>query len=179
MDSTLMSEPVISVIMPVYNAETYVEEAIKSILNQTFEDFEFLIINDGSEDNSLSIINNYASKDNRIKIISREKKGLVFSLNEGIKLAKGKYIARMDADDISVPERFKKQISYLERNSDVDICGTWIETFGRSMEVLKYPVQHDDIKVALLFAFGLAHPSIMAKKTLKFIRMVKITNRFN
>ena len=108
--------------MPVYNGELYLAQAIDSILNQTYKNFEFIILNDGSNDNSLNIINDYQKEDDRIVLISRENKGLVYSLNEGIEKSKGKYIARMDADDICLPMRFEKQIELME-NENLDICG--------------------------------------------------------
>ena len=108
-----MNTPMISVVMPVYNAEKYLDEAIKSILVQTCKDFEFIIINDGSNDKSLEIIEKYNIQDERIVLINRENRGLIASLNEGIEKTKGRYIARMDADDISLPDRFEKQIEFL------------------------------------------------------------------
>lgn len=105
----------ISVILPVYNAELYLKEAIESILKQTYKSFELIILNDGSSDNSLNIINSF--KDDRIILIDRENNGLVYTLNEGINMAKSKYIARMDADDISLSDRFEKQIKHMEENS--------------------------------------------------------------
>ena len=115
--------------MSVYNGEKYLAEAIKSILNQTYKNFEFIIVNDGSKDNSVEIIKNYMKKDNRIVLIDRENKGLPYSLNEGISIAKGQYIARMDADDISLSNRFEKQIKYMEENK-IDVCGSYIKLFG-------------------------------------------------
>lgn len=122
----------LSVLMPVYNGEKYLKESIESILTQTYREFEFIIINDGSTDKSLEIIEYYSSLDNRIKVISRENKGLVYSLNEGVKLSTGRYIARMDADDISYKDRFQKQIDYLLDNQDVYILGTFVEAIGNS-----------------------------------------------
>ena len=106
-------EPKISVIMSVYNGDKYVHKAIKSILNQTFTDFEFIIIDDGSTDGTFEIINSFVQTDDRIRFISRKNKGLVSSLNECLSLAKGQYIARMDADDISIKTRFAKQNQFL------------------------------------------------------------------
>ena len=121
-----MDQKLISVIMSVYNGEKYLVQAIDSILNQTYQNFEFIIIDDCSTDNSSHILQEYAQKDSRIKIIKKEKnigiKGFIKNLNLGISLAKGKYIARMDADDISLPERFQKQVDFLENNSDFTIC---------------------------------------------------------
>ncbi|SHI41890.1 Glycosyl transferase family 2 [Clostridium cavendishii DSM 21758] len=119
----------ISVIMPVYNCEDYVSQSIECILNQTFKDFEFIIIDDGSTDNTLDIIKYYAEKDNRIVCISRENRGLVRSLNEGIKISNRKYIARMDADDLCTLDRLEKQYSYMEKNNNVDFLGCDYEVF--------------------------------------------------
>ena len=114
--------PTISVIMSVYNGEKYLREAIDSILNQTFKDFEFIIIDDGSTDNSAEIIKSY--DDNRIVLIQQGNKGLAAALNEGIKIARGKYIARMDADDISEPDRFEVQFQYMEKNPECVVVGS-------------------------------------------------------
>ena len=162
-----MPKPLVSVIMPVYNAQNYVEEAILSILNQTYQNFEFIIINDGSTDKSLEIIQEYAKKDNRIKVISRENKGLIYSLNEGIKLSKGKYIARMDADDISLSYRFEKQIEFMENNLDVGICGSSAIVFDDKTEK-KWIVYKDEnrIKAELLFSSPFIHPSVMIRKSI-------------
>lgn len=120
-----MNNPKISVIMSVYDGEKYLDESIQSILNQTFKDFEFIIINDCSTDNSLYIIKQYATKDKRIVLIENEENiGLTKSLNKGLKIAKGKYIARMDADDVALSERFNKQYNYLEKNKNVFLLGT-------------------------------------------------------
>lgn len=159
----LMSDPMISVVMPVYNGEKYLKEAIDSILNQTFTDFEFLIINDGSTDETEEIILSY--DDSRIRYVKNETNlQIVKTLNKGIELARGKYIARMDADDISLPNRLEKQVQFLEDNPDIDICGTWVQTFGLREETWKYPQSHEEIKTALLFNSALVHPSVMIKK---------------
>ena len=126
------SAPLISVVMPVYNGEPYLKEAIESILNQTFKDFEFIIINDGSTDNTWHVIKEYAQKDKRIVTVSQENIGLTKSLNNGIRMAKGKYIARQDADDISLYNRLHKQIPWLEEKG-YDLCcsRTWLIKEGR------------------------------------------------
>ena len=114
--------PKVTVLMPVYNCEKYLRESIESILNQTFKDFEFLIINDGSSDKSAEIVESY--NDNRINFVQNEKNiGLAASLNRGLDIAKGEYIARMDADDISLPERLEKQVRFMETNPQIGICG--------------------------------------------------------
>lgn len=162
----LKINPAISVVMSVYNSEKYIAEAIESILGQTFADFEFIIINDGSTDESLNIIKKYMKKDERIVLISRENKGLPCSLNEGISLAKAKYIARMDADDLSLPNRFEEQFEFMELNDDIGICGTWAESFGEGVKpkLMKYPKYHEELEVVLLFAVCFAHPTVMIRK---------------
>jgi glycosyltransferase involved in cell wall biosynthesis len=110
-----MSWPLVSVLMPAYNTEKYIHQAIKSILNQTYKNIEFIIFNDGSIDNTLSIIESYAAIDNRIVVVSsKTNKGYVYHLNHGISIANGKYIARMDSDDISLPKRIENQVLFME-----------------------------------------------------------------
>lgn len=162
-----MSNPKVTVLMPVYNAEKYVGEAIESILNQTFRDFEFLIINDGSTDNSLGIIESY--KDLRIKLVNNEKNlGLSHTLNKGIDLSEGEYIARMDADDISLPVRLEKQINFMDSHLEIGICGTWIEGFGdpELCGVWKAKKEHNELFCNLMFGSSFAHPSVMMRKTI-------------
>ncbi|MFY4818025.1 glycosyltransferase family 2 protein [Aliarcobacter butzleri] len=175
-----MKEPMVSVIMPVYNAEKYLDEAIESILNQTYKDFEFIIINDGSTDKSLEIIEKYKQQDERIVLISRENKGLIASLNEGIEKSRGKYIARMDADDISLSDRFYEQVKFLEKNIEIGVCGTWIEVFGENRKsiIWKMPSNNDELKVRLLFSVTFAHPSVMMKKELIEIFKLKYKKDF-
>ncbi len=155
--------PIISVIMPVYNTAKYLNEAIESILNQTFTDFEFIIIDDCSTDGSLEIIKSYDDK--RIILIENEfNKGYVFGLNYAISIARGKYIARMDSDDISVSYRFKRQFDFLEENTRVTICGSFMEIV-HNYEPINYPISHDEIKVQFLDNSCLAHPSVMFRKS--------------
>lgn len=152
--------PTISVIMPVYNGEKYLSDSIKSILNQTFSDFEFIIINDCSTDSSLKIIKSFADK--RIILISNSQQlRITASLNKGLKRAQGKYIARMDSDDISLPNRFITQVKFLERNPDIGVAGTWVKLFGRLNGTLRYPTDPEIIKANLLFNTSLCHPSVM------------------
>lgn len=119
-----LDNPKVSVIMPVYNGEQYLNEAIESILNQSFRDYEFLIVDDCSTDSSFQIIASY--KDSRIRLLRNDKNmGLVASLNKGIKFAKGDYIARMDCDDVSLPDRLEKEVAILDMFSEVGVCSTW------------------------------------------------------
>ena len=116
--------PLVSVVMSVFNAEEHVSEAIESILNQTFNDLELIIVNDGSEDSTADILEKYGKNDKRIKIITQENKGLTKSLNIGINNSSGKYIARQDADDISYPERIEVQVKAFENDSSLILLGT-------------------------------------------------------
>ena len=109
--------------MPVYNAKRYLEEAIESILGQTFRDFEFLIIDDGSTDRSLAILKRYAAQDARIRLSSRTNAGYVVRLNEMLHQARGDLVARMDADDVALPERFAQQVEFLRSHPEVDVVG--------------------------------------------------------
>ena len=118
-------KPIVTVIMPVYNAEKYLEESIESILNQSFKDFELLVINDGSTDLSSRILDKYKLKDQRIRIINNEgNKGLPYTRDRGLKLAKGKYIALIDADDVSYKNRLEEQVNYLDFNKEIDIVSS-------------------------------------------------------
>ncbi len=160
-----MSDPRVTVLMPVYNAEKYVGEAIDSILNQTFKYFEFLIINDGSTDSSLEIIKSY--NDPRIKLVSNDiNLGLSNTLNKGIELSQGEYIARMDADDISLPERLEKQIEFMDSHQHIGICGSWIQNFDRSgdKDIWKYSQIHEELLCSLFYNSCFAHPSVCIRK---------------
>jgi len=158
----------VSVILPVFNAELYLKESIDSILNQTYQNFELIIINDNSNDYSKQIILNY--NDKRIHYYENLKnEGLVFTLNRGLKIAKGIFIIRMDADDVSLPFRFKKQVDFLNLNQDVDLVGSLYYTIDKNGKVLnrvKYPLKYEDIKFGLLFNSVLCHPSIMFRRKL-------------
>ena len=135
-----MKTPKVSVIMPAYNVEKYIEEAIESILGQSFKDYEFVILNDGSTDNTAEIIQKYANKDNRIKFINNKKnKGFIDSLNECLDVAQGEYIAKMDSDDISLPMRLEKQVMYLDTHPDVGLVGVGFKTFGETDTEVIHP----------------------------------------
>ncbi|MBS7231902.1 glycosyltransferase family 2 protein [Flavobacterium psychroterrae] len=158
----MSSIPKITVLMPVYNCELYIKEAVDSILNQTFSDFEFIIIDDASSDATVSIIKAY--DDPRIQLIQKpQNSGYTNSLNHGLTIAKGEYIARMDGDDISLPERFAKQVDFLDTNLDVVLCGTLYQVIGEK-KVCDHPLIHDEIKVKLISGCYIAHPTIMFVK---------------
>jgi glycosyltransferase involved in cell wall biosynthesis len=159
------NSPLVSVVMAVHNAEKYVEKSIGSILNQTFQDFEFIIINDGSTDRTASILNALDEAHQRIKVIHQEKRGLTPTLNLGCNLAQGKYIARMDADDLSLPERFARQIIFLEAHPEIAVCGSWVKKIGKSRRNLwRYPGDSDVARCHLLFNNPIAHPVAMIRR---------------
>ena len=157
--------PKISVILPVYNAQSYLQESIESILNQSFEDFELIMINDGSTDGSLSIMESYT--DQRIRIINQSNAGLPISLNRAIAQARGQYLARQDADDISLPERFAKQVAYLDTNPQCALLGTWAQILVENTPTdrsLSHPHLNSDIQLKLLFFNCFVHSSVMIRK---------------
>lgn len=162
--SNCMSVPKVTVLMPVYNGERYLRDAVTSILDQTFQDFELLILNDGSRDGSREIIESFG--DSRIVSVDNGKNlGLIATLNKGLILAKGDYVARMDCDDLSRPERLARQVRYLEDHPDVALCGAWIRKFGLGKDkICRY---HGDpllLACGLLFDSVLAHPTVMLRK---------------
>ena len=166
--------PIASVIMPTYNSAPYVREAIESILNQSYPDFELLIYDDCSSDNTVRIIEKY--RDLRIRLFTKEANtGYTDSLIMGIAAAKGKYIVRMDSDDISDLKRIEKQVGFLEQNPEYGIVGSWVQTIqdnGQS-QVWKYPVAHEDITLFTLANAPFAHPSVTLRKD------VLLTNDIN
>lgn len=160
--------PLVSVLMPVYNGEKYLVEAVQSILNQSITDFELLLINDGSTDGTDDIVNTFTDK-RIVKINNIQNRGLIFSLNRGISLAQGKYIARMDADDISMPSRLEKQISFLELHHEIGFCGTWafkIDGKGGKIGVIRKVTDYRALKISLLFSSPYLHPSMVIRTEL-------------
>ena len=155
--------PKVSVVMPVYNADTTVAEAVQSVLTQTFNDFEFLIMNDGSTDESLNVLAHY--KDPRIQVHSfSSNQGLIHALNRGLMLSKGTYVARMDADDICHPNRFARQVQFMDQHPEIGVCGTWSRTFGkRKKRVWTFPPDHESIRGLLLFQSPLIHPTVFIR----------------
>lgn len=158
------NSPLVSVVMPVYNSATYLEQAIRSILNQTFTNFELIIFNDGSEDNSSDIIK--AIKDERIRFFDdSQNTGYVIRLNEGLRIAHGKYIARMDSDDIAYPERLAKQVAFMEIHTTVGVCGTAFQTFGSRNISANMPVEDSAIREFMLVHNPIGHPTVMMRKS--------------
>ena len=157
-----MKRPKISVVMPAYNAEQYIAESIESILNQTFADFEFIIINDGSTDKTADIVKSYDDK--RIKFIdNQENQGIVPVLNQGLSMARGEYIARMDSDDISHLNRFEKQVSYMDNHPECGVLSSSYHMFGEKEAKFIHP-EHVGL-VDLLDGCVVAHPAVMMRKS--------------
>ncbi|GGD75538.1 glycosyltransferase family 2 protein [Paenibacillus nasutitermitis] len=153
----------ISVLMPVYNSIRYIDEAVNSILRQTYKDFEFLIIDDCSSDGTLEYLQNL--KDRRIRLITHaQNKGLVYSLNEGLDLAKGEYIARMDGDDISAPLRFERQLLYMKQNPEVGVLGTFMTFLHNGLHHPK-PESHEEICCWQLFYCCFVHPTVFMRSS--------------
>ena len=158
--------PTVSVIMPVFNCDPYINEAIDSILNQTFVDFELIIIDDGSTDKTYDFL--LSIDDPRIRLVRNTTNfGIVTSLNRGIELARGEYIARMDGDDIAFPERFAKQVARMESDLTLGVCGTWVITIGESPgQLWKNPIRHDDIEAELIFNSAVYHPTVFLRRSI-------------
>jgi glycosyltransferase involved in cell wall biosynthesis len=160
MDKT--TGPLVSVILPIYNCQLYIKESVESILNQTFTDFELIIIDDASTDGTFEIVEKII--DPRIRLIKKPKNsGYTESLNLGLELSKGLYIARMDGDDISLPNRFKEQVKLLNENQNIIVCGTWFQ-LSHNKQIIKHPSSHEEIKLALLEYCAIGHPTVMFRK---------------
>ena len=163
-----MTTPAVSVLMPVYNVGEYLRDGIDSILEQTFTDFEFIIVNDGSTDGSLEIIKSYS--DPHIRYTSNEKnEGLIYTLNKGLEMCKGRYIARMDGDDVSHVDRLKLQYEYMEQNPEIDVlasCVRIIDENGKELDPWKDDINHvsrKSIRNFLSINNCIAHPTVMIK----------------
>jgi glycosyltransferase involved in cell wall biosynthesis len=162
-NANTMKSPRVTVLMPVYNAERYLTMAIDSILNQTFQDFEFLIIDDGSTDTSQAIISSYT--DPRIRSIHEQKnRGIAAALNKGFDLAQGEYIARMDSDDISLSHRLETQVRFMDSHSEIGVSGTWIKKKKNWFSTIeRMPTGHESIAALLLFLNPIRHPTVMLR----------------
>ena len=168
--------PEVSVVMPVYNGERYLSESVESILNQTFENFEFIIIDDGSSDHTQEIIRNYQAKDSRVILVTNDENiGLTKSLNKGLALARAEYLARMDADDVCLPQRLERQISYMSAHPEIGVLGTNKRTIDSEGSCLKegtpIPILPGFVGWMLLFHNQVVHSSQMIKK--QYLDIVK------
>jgi hypothetical protein len=169
-----MGSPAISVAMSVYNGERFLVPAIESVLAQTFTDFEFLILDDGSSDGTRAIIEHYAAQDSRIRPIIRENRGLIASLNQLLEESRAPLVARMDADDVCLPTRFARQIDYLAAHTDYGVVGTWCEDideydqpWGGLCNSPRHPANHEDFLIAIDKGWALlCHPAVMFRRDL-------------
>lgn len=165
MDTTLT--PKVSILLPVYNTELYIKEAIQGVLAQTFTNYEFLIIDDGSTDTSQELIQSF--NDKRIIFIKHEKnQGLIATLNEGVMRAKGVYVARIDADDIWTSiQKLEKQVMYLDNHPECVVVGTWANTINETGQItgtIRNPIHDNSIRQLLLIKNYLIHPSTLFRK---------------
>ena len=158
--------PELSVVMSVYNGQEHLQESISSILNQSFSDFEFIIVNDGSTDDTQQIIEQFAARDIRIRSVNQKNAGLTISLNRGVNMARGRYIARQDADDVSFPRRFEKQMFFLKTHPEVVLCGTWFleDNEGKGQMIRIYPLEDTKIRKSLKYVNHFCHPSVIFLK---------------
>jgi len=158
--------PTVSVILPVYNGGIFLADAISSILNQTYKDFELIVIDDGSTDRTAEVLDHFRKQDDRVRLISRPNRGLVASLNEGIDMARGRFIARMDADDISYPNRLERQLQLLQCDPDLDLVAAraiLIDENNQITGAFSFALQHQDICKRPWLGFHFAHPTWMGK----------------
>lgn len=164
-----VKQPLVSFILPVYNADEFLQETLHSILEQTYTNFEVIAINDGSKDSSQKILEHYAMFDDRIKVHSRENRGLVATLNEAINLASGEFLARIDADDLCVPRRLEWQVSTMLANKNAVLCCGFYEMLSEDGEFLHkqlVPTHSDDLTRLMYTRNPIAHASVMLRKSL-------------
>lgn len=164
--------------MPVYNCEKYIEECISSILAQTFNDFELLVFNDGSKDNSLEKIQSF--NDIRIKVYnSSVNVGYVQLLNQGIVESKGNYIIRMDADDVCYNNRFFELVKFMDENPEIGVCGSYVRVFGNVKDYIwTLPLENESIKAMLPFRIPFIHPSVIIRKKVLTDNSIQYKNDF-
>ncbi len=158
-------DPVVSVILPVYNCPRYVGRAVESILAQTYTDFELIVIDDGSEDETLAVVSRYT--DPRIRLLTQANRGLAGALNRGIELARGRYIGRQDQDDVAFPERLARQVAFMDAHPDCALVGTWAEIWRedeRTKRTHAFPSDNADLKFRLLLDNLFVHSSVMVRR---------------
>jgi hypothetical protein len=163
-----MPAPRVSVVMPVFNGGCYLAAAVESILRQSFNDFELIVIDDGSTDQSASLLSGFARSDGRIRVIGQANAGIVATLNRALDLARGEYVARMDADDVALPSRFDLQVAFLDAHPDVAVVGsaiTLIDEEGNAIRDVDYPLAPTEVSEFLLHVgCALAHPAVMMRR---------------
>jgi len=161
-----INQPLVSILLPVYNGRKFLKQAIQSMLLQTYKNFEMIIIDDGSKDNSIDVVKLF--DDSRIRFYRQANSGLAATLNRAIELANGKYLARQDQDDISLPTRLEKQVNFLEKNPDCGLVGTWasiMEDEVHTERTHEHPVFNESLKLDLLFNNPFVHSSVMLRKS--------------
>lgn len=156
--------PDTTVLLPVYNGEDFIAEAVESVINQTYSNFELLIIDDGSKDGTFEILQRLAANDSRIRIHQRENRGLIATLNEGIALCSSEFVARMDADDFALPQRLAVQHSYMAEHQHVAVCSSGLEEYESGC-VRTWQGEGEAVRARLLFGCCLFHPTIMARRS--------------
>ena len=166
----------VSVMIPIYNAESFLNDAIDSVLSQTFSEFELLALDDGSSDLSKEIVLSY--KDTRIKYISC-KHNFINTINKGIRLSKGKYIALLDHDDMMMPYRLCTQYSFMEEHHDIAACGGYMHSFGRRSELMKVPEKHDDIIENMLLRSVMLNPTGFIRKSVLLENSIQYKNGYS
>jgi glycosyltransferase involved in cell wall biosynthesis len=158
-------EKLISVILPVYNCKEYIKDSVQSILRQTYKNFELIIVDDGSEDGTLDILNSF--NDKRIRFYKNKyNRGLIYSLNKALNKSKGRFIARMDADDICEISRFQKQINYFDKNKEISIVGSAVTLIDNNNLVSRkylYPLNDNLIRWSMFFSCSVCHPTVMIR----------------
>jgi glycosyltransferase involved in cell wall biosynthesis len=154
--------------MPVLNAMPFLNEAVDSVLAQSFGAFEFIIVDDGSSDGSLEVLHEYARRDARVRVLQNPVNiGVAQTLNRGLAECRGEYVARMDADDVALPERFAKQVEFMDSRPDVGVSGTWFTAFGGTEETYRHPQDGEDIKIwHLLRDSAICHPTAFMRRAL-------------
>jgi glycosyltransferase involved in cell wall biosynthesis len=160
--------PLVSIVMPVYNAEKYLEEAVISALHQTYDNIELIAVNDGSKDNSEALLKHFANQDKRLRIISQENTGIVGALNNGIAAARGEFIARLDADDVNFLARIEKQVEAFSQHPHAVLVATGFEVIDEDSEYMYreiLPTRDEDIKRMMFLYNPIAHGSVMFKKS--------------
>jgi GT2 family glycosyltransferase len=164
----LFQAPRVSVLLPVWNAEAFLAEAIESVLRQTFSSFELIVIDDGSTDRTAAIVEEFANLDERVRVLRRPHEGISLALNTGIADARGEYVARMDGDDISVPDRLERQVAYLDTHPACVALGSWIEVIdetARHIGLKTFATTNDEISTALLRGISaMAHPTVVTRR---------------
>lgn len=154
----------LTVLLPVFNGAQYITEAVESILKQTYTNFELLVINDGSTDNTQAILEGLAARDARVRVVSRENRGLIASLNQGLALSNTDLVVRMDADDVALPNRLERQALFMAEHPDVAVCGAGL-VFYETGEEKYLPEKHDALRALALFNTPVFHPTVIMRKS--------------